>query len=79
MHIKLRSGDCRTTKIDFINENDQKCHGTIGVKGTDHRQYVYRLECLCCGFIYGANGSDIWELLCPKCQDGKPSIAYWLS
>lgn len=78
MHKKLRSGDGHTTKIGFINENNQECHGTLGIGGNDKNAYSYRLECLNCGFIYGANGQDIAERLCPECQGGAPGIRYWL-
>ena len=74
---KFRSGDKQTTQIGFINSNDQRCHGTLGIKGTDHLQYAYRLECLKCGYIYGANGSEIARRLCPECDDGAPGIRYW--
>ncbi|MHC1724868.1 MAG: hypothetical protein AB9866_02400 [Syntrophobacteraceae bacterium] len=73
----LRSGDSETTKIGFVNANRQKCHGTRGIKGTDDSQFAYRLECLICGFVYGANGGDVADRLCPKCQGGAESIKYW--
>jgi len=74
----LRSGEGSTTKIGYINPNEQLCHGTLGVKGTDHLQYSYRMECLICGYVYGANGSDVFQRNCPKCQNGMPGINYWL-
>lgn len=73
----FRSGDGKTTAIGFQNVNSQKCHGTLGVTGTDYLQFAYRLECLVCGFVYGANGSDIAQRHCPKCQDGADGIQYW--
>jgi hypothetical protein len=57
MHIKLRLGAGESTKVGF--KNKQECHGTFGVKGNEYGQYACRLECLHCGFVYGANGSDI--------------------
>lgn len=75
----LVSGTGDTTEIGYTNTNDQQCHGTLKVKGTDHRQYVYRLECLRCGYVYGANGADIHERRCPECQGGAPGIRYWLA
>ncbi len=74
----LRSGEGPTTQIGYVNVNGQKCHGTFGVYGTDRNQYAYRLECLHCGYIYGANGSDIAARLCPQCQGGVEGIQYWL-
>jgi len=63
--------------IGYVNRNNQKCHGTLGVKGTDHMQYAYRLECLGCGYVYGANGADIAERRCPECDGGAAGIRYW--
>lgn len=74
----FRSGDGQSTKIGYVNRNDQKCLGTLGVPGTDHMQKAYRLECLKCGFVYGANGSDIAERRCPECQGGAKGIRYWI-
>jgi len=34
----LRSGEGPTTQIGYVNGNRQKCHGTLGVLGTDHNQ-----------------------------------------
>lgn len=74
---KFRSGDGKSTEIGYVNANQQRCHGTLGIKGTDHAQFAYRLECLLCGFVYGANGSDIHERKCPRCQQGAEGIRYW--
>ncbi len=74
----LRSGDKPTTQIGYVNANRQICRGTFGVYGTDHNQYAYRLECLDCGYVYGANGSDIAVRLCLKCRRGVEGIQYWL-
>ena len=57
-----------TTEIGYVNKNKQKCYGQRGVAGTDYGQLAYRMECLKCGYVYGANGSDIFERKCPKCQ-----------
>ena len=77
MTATLRSGGGETTKIGFVNERAQKCHGTLEVSGTDHLQYAYRMECLKCGYVYGANGSDISARRCPKCDEGAEGIPYW--
>ena len=45
------------------------------VMGTDHNSIVYEMKCTICRHHYGANGTDIWERKCPKCQNGKPGIA----
>jgi PHP family Zn ribbon phosphoesterase len=61
-----------TTQIGYINRNNQKNLGTNGEIGTDHMQKFYSLQCLNCGLSYKANGSDIWQRKCPKCQGGRP-------
>jgi predicted Zn-ribbon and HTH transcriptional regulator len=75
--LQFRSGNNPTTQIGYINERNQKCHGTLDVSGNDHLQYSYRLECLNCGYIYGVNGTDIKQRKCPECQGGEPGIKYW--
>lgn len=65
-----------TTEIGFVNRNQQKVHGHRNVPGTDHCQTAYKLECLMCGKIYGANGSDIFQRKCPTCQNGVQGIKY---
>lgn len=76
---EIRDGNTQTTQIGFITRNGQRNHGTFGVVGTDHGQVTYRLECTRCGYVYGANGTDIHELRCPECQHGAPRIRYWTS
>lgn len=72
------AGSTLTTQIGYINANDQRCGGHRGLPGNDHLQKAYRMECLntACGFIYGANGSDVFQRKCPKCQGGEPGIAF---
>lgn len=74
----LKDGTAQSTKIGYINSNNQKNHGTRGTKGTDHNAVAYKLECLVpgCGHIYGANGTDVFQRKCPKCQNGKQGIDY---
>ena len=73
-----RSGTTKTTTIGYVNRNKQKVLGTRGVRGTDHEQYSYKLECLVegCGYDYGANGTDIFQRKCPRCQGGNPGIDF---
>jgi len=70
------NGTTETTRIGYVNRNRQKNHGTRGTQGTDHCQYAYKLECLSCGHKYGANGSDIFQRKCPRCQGGAKGIKY---
>jgi predicted Zn-ribbon and HTH transcriptional regulator len=76
MGTEYRTGTTNTTTIGYINVNKQKNHGTRGVSGTDHGQVVYKLECMNCGHEYGANGTDIFQRKCPKCQSGMAGLDY---
>lgn len=70
-----------TTVVGYINRNQQVNLGLDNPNGTDHGQSVYALRCdrelpgsHKCGYVYGANGTDIHQRLCPKCQAGKPGL-----
>ena len=63
-----------TTVSGFINKHNQENRGCTGLAGTDHNQFIYHMKCNRCGNEYGANGSDIWQRKCPKCQSGKPGL-----
>jgi len=64
----------KTTDIGYTNKNCQLVLEKTDTPGTDHNQYVYIIECQKCHHRYGANGSDIFERKCPRCQGGKPGI-----
>lgn len=66
----------KTTTIGYVNRNNQEVICATGLPGTDHGQYIYVLRCRDCGHEYGANGSDIFQRKCPKCQGGKPGLPY---
>ena len=74
------NGRTETTTIGYVNRNNQRCCGHRKVPGTGPRQFAYRMECLepGCGYIYGANGADVFQRKCPrhKCQGGKPGIKF---
>lgn len=72
----LRSGKGETTQVGYVNKNKQKCCGQRGIPGTNHGKLAYRMECLACGFVYGANGSDIFHRKCPNCQGGAKGIDF---
>ena len=76
--VDWQSGSGESVQIGSVNRNHQRCCGHGGVAGNDHGQYAYKVECLLCGFVYGANGSDLHERKCPECQNGEPGIRYWL-
>lgn len=74
--MEFVSGSGESTQVGYVNRNNQKCLGHRNVPGTDHNQLAYKVECLNCGHVYGANGSDIHLRQCPKCQDGAEGIPF---
>ena len=72
----FRDGGGDTTRVGYVNRNNQECRGHRGRAGTDHNQLAYKMECLCCGHVYGANGSDVFQCKRPDCQGGKACIAF---
>jgi hypothetical protein len=62
------------TQPGFVNRNVQRVIRPTGLPGPDGAQTTYVLECGQCQHRYAANGSDIFERRCPKCQSGQPSI-----
>ncbi len=70
------AGATKTTTLGYVNRNGQLVVQATGLSGTDHGQYVYLLRCSKCQTEYGANGSDIFQRLCPKCQGGRSGLAF---
>lgn len=70
-----------TTQVDYLNRNCQRVVGQTDRAGNDRYQRVYVLECqrrnkgMVCRYRYGANGSDIFQRKCPRCQDGEVGLA----
>ena len=69
-------GTGRTTVPGYENRNWQVVVRDTGLTGTDHGQYVYVLRCGDCTYEYGANGSDVFQRRCPRCQGGRPGLQY---
>lgn len=65
-----------TTKPGYENRNRQTVVRPTGLAGTDYGQSVYVLRCRACAHEYGANGSDIFQRRCPRCQGGAPGLPY---
>lgn len=67
-----RDGEGKTTKIGYVNRNNQKNLGHQGKSGNDHNAFLYTLQCQNpkCLHEYGSNGSDIFQRKCPECQGG---------
>ena len=61
-----------STDLGYVNRNQQRNNGKTNMPGTDNLQWSYDMECLHCGHKYYANGSDIFQRKCPKCQGGRP-------
>ena len=64
-----------TTIPGYINGNRQRVVRATELSGTDHLQRIYVMHCEHCGTEYGANGTDIFQRLCPACQGGRPGLA----
>ncbi len=67
--------DRKTTEPGYVNRNRQTVVRATDLPGNDHNQRIYELRCGNCGHVYGANGSDIFQRLCPRCQDGRQGLA----
>jgi hypothetical protein len=66
--------DQGTTKTGYVNSNGQVTIRNTQMPGTDHLQSVFQVACSQCGYNYGANGSDLHDRKCPKCQSGRPGL-----
>lgn len=62
--------ELKSTEAGYVNKKNQKNLGKTSKPGTDNNQWFYQMGCLDCGHKYFANGSDIWQRKCPKCQGG---------
>ena len=56
----------------YVNRNNQMNMGKTDEAGTDNMQWFYNMYCLNCDYCYKANGTDIFQRKCPKCQGGRP-------
>ena len=72
----FQSGSTNTTQIGYVNQNNQQNLGHRNLPGNDHLQMAYKMKCLTCGLLYGANGTDIFQRRCPDCQHGAAGIPY---
>jgi hypothetical protein len=68
--IKIKSTTATTTP-GYTNENGQRVIRDTGFASESFPgQRVYQLRCGRCANDYGANGTDVFKRLCPKCQGG---------
>jgi hypothetical protein len=70
------------TAVGDYNRNGQILLENTQRPGTDHRQYVWVVECARagttkqpCGHRYGVNGADFFERKRPVCQNGRPGLS----
>ena len=71
---ELTSWDQITT-IGFRNREGQQVIRKTARTGSAPGQRVFVLHCTVCDHGYGADGCDIYDRLCPKCQDGPPGLS----
>jgi hypothetical protein len=62
------------TTIGFRNRDGQEVIRKTERDGTAPGQRVFILRCTVCDHEYGADGCDIYDRLCPQCQDGPPGL-----
>lgn len=60
------------TSIGYRNRDGQQVIRKTDREGSAPGQRVFILRCTVCDYEYGADGCDIYDRLCPKCQDGPP-------
>ncbi len=63
------------TTIGFRNREGQQVIRKTARAGSAPGQRVFVLHCTVCDHEYGADGCDIYDRLCPKCQDGLPGLS----
>jgi hypothetical protein len=63
------------TTIGFRNREGQRVIRKTARAGSAPGQRVFVLHCTVCDHEYGADGCDIYDRLCPKCQDGPPGLS----
>jgi hypothetical protein len=62
------------TSIGYRNREGQQVIRKTGREGSAPGQRVFILHCTVCDHEYGTDGCDIYDRLCPKCQDGPPGL-----
>jgi hypothetical protein len=70
-----RSSWDHVTAIGYRNREGQQVIRKTEREGTAPGQRVFILHCTVCDHEYGTDGCDIYNRLCPKCQDGPPGLS----
>ncbi len=73
-HSQLKPGDSLPVKVTVVSMGKEV--KSSGVFVDIHAEETGNIRCKHCGHEYGANGGDIFERKCPKCQDGRPGLPY---
>ncbi|MEO8602883.1 MAG: hypothetical protein ABI629_09925 [bacterium] len=68
----VNGSDRGGTDPGCTNRHAQRVIRATAAPGTDPLLSAYVLECEQCQHRYGANGADLTQRRCPKCQSGKP-------
>jgi hypothetical protein len=63
------------TTIGYRNREGQQVIRKTNREGSAPGQRVFILQCTVCDHEYGSDGCDIYDRLCPKCQDGPPGFS----
>ena len=70
--VRYVNGTAKTTQIGYVNKHRQVCLGTCGEAGNHSHAKAYKMHCSDCGYVYYANGCDVWERKCEKCAGLSP-------
>jgi hypothetical protein len=62
------------TTIGYRNRDGQEVIRKTEREGSTPGQRIFILHCTVCDYEYGTEGSEIYDRLCPKCQDGAPGL-----
>ena len=58
-----------------INKNGQEVMGRRqDIDATHPNQKSYHIRCSSCGEHYAANGCDVFQRKCPRCQGGEDAV-----
>jgi hypothetical protein len=66
MHLDGKPGN--------LNRNQQLLVAQTAWQGSESRHYIWVMQCMPCGHMYGADASEFFQRKCPACQDGPPGL-----
>ena len=74
MNMSAMTSWDHVTTIGYRNREGQEVLRKTDRVGSTPEQRVFVLRCGVCGHEYGCDGCDIYDRLCPNCQDGVPGL-----